>query len=204
MGSQHKKFNDEDLNDELSERENVEELDAFTPSVKPANNDNDDDDQSESDEDDIVESMPITKAEDNDNNNQQLTKDNERKLSRKLKNRKNALKNSIKFSRDELYNDDDLNDKLPSNIFEEAAQQQTQSKPSTSSSNQHGSDKLTKISKKKKKANKNRSKNEIIGNKLIINDRDDFITNDQSTSSDVKKFLKSRLIRNRRNIRKPG
>ena len=202
MGSQHKKFNDEDLNDELSERENVEELDAFTPSVKPANNDNDDDDQSESDEDDIVESMPI-KSGDNDNN-QQLTKDNERKLSRKLKNRKNALKNSIKFSRDELYNDDDLNDKLPSNIFEEAAQQQTQSKPSTSSSNQHGSDKLTKISKKKKKANTNRSKNEIVGNKLIINDRDDFITNDQSTSSDVKKFLKSRLIRNRRNIRKPG
>ena len=204
MGSQHKKFNDEDLNDELSERENVEELDAFTPSVKPANNDNDDDDQSESDEDDIVESMPITKAEDNDNNNQQLTKDNERKLSRKLKNRKNALKNNVKFSKDELYKkNDDLNDKLPSNIFEEAAQQ-TQSKPSTSSSNQHGSDKLTKISKKKKKANKNRSKNEIIGNKLIINDRDDFITNDQSTSSDVKKFLKSRLIRNRRNIRKPG
>ena len=203
MGSQHKKFNEEDLNDELSERENVEELDAFTPSVKPANNDNaDDDDQSESDDDDIVESMPI-KSEDNDNN-QQLTKDNERKLSRKLKNRKNALKNNVKFSKDELYKkNDDLNDKLPSNIFEEAAQQ-TQSKPSTSSSNQQGSDKLTKISKKKKKANTNRSKNEIIGNKLIINDRDDFITNDQSTSSDVKKFLKSRLIRNRRNIRKPG
>ena len=203
MGSQHKKFNEEDLNDELSERENVEELDAFTPSVKPANNDNaDDDDQSESDEDDIVESMPI-KSGDNDNN-QQLTKDNERKLSRKLKNRKNALKNNVKFSKDELYKkNDDLNDKLPSNIFEEAAQQ-TQSKPSTSSSNQQGSDKLTKISKKKKKANTNRSKNEIVGNKLIINDRDDFITNDQSTSSDVKKFLKSRLIRNRRNIRKPG
>lgn len=206
--SAHKTFNDEDL----QEVGDVEDLDAFTPAVKPLNKITQDSDSSDEDEDAPVEAVSTKlSAEDQ----QKLSREQEERQKhnkRKLQNQRQALKKQLREeatkpstsqsqqSDDSDDSDDELPDRLPTDIFEQAAQYVPRSQSKSKGEKQP----------ERKIQHKKTRKEQIIGNKLIKVSQSSISTNradgllGDGTGNYVNKYNKNHLGRKRKNIRRPA
>ncbi|TIA93561.1 hypothetical protein E3P99_00054 [Wallemia hederae] len=208
MPSGHKTFDDDDLVDVADA-----EIDAFTPAVKPTNEAQDSESSDDDDDDDAPVEAVSTKMRTEDQ--QRLEKEyseREKNKQRKLKNQRQAIKKQLKEeatkastsqaqeSDDSEDSDEELPDRLPTDIFEQAAQYVPRSK--SNSAQDKSEERRTKPKKSRKE--------QIVGNKLIKvaqssvgSNRADGLLGD-GTGNHVNKYNKNILNRKRKNIRKPA
>ncbi|TIA92063.1 hypothetical protein E3P81_01665 [Wallemia ichthyophaga] len=206
----HKTFDESDLVDSVDA---TVATDAFTPSVKPVYNSSSSDDDDDDDDDDAPVEAASTKITAKDQN--RLNREHEERQKhnkRKVKNQRQSLKKQLKETQpepstsqqsdsdsDSDNDDNQLPDRLPIDIFEQAAQYvpRSMSKSTQQSQPQH---------KKQKKSRKE----QIIGNKLIKVSQSSVSTNradgllGDGTGNYVNKFNKNILNRKRKNVRKPA